>query len=120
MPGVPVTLIVCAPSAAAGMTVKEPVTLPLVIVQDDTGGPVVISVPGELEIAHVASAVLNPLPVTVTTVPTGPELEESVIVGVSVMTMNVAWAKSLPGVPVTMIVCAPNAAGLVTVNEPVT
>ncbi len=63
---------------------------------------------------------MKPLPVTVTTTLTGPEIGLRDIEGAVLVTVNVAWAKSLPGVPVTMIVCAPNAAGLVTVNEPVT
>jgi hypothetical protein len=65
------------------------------------------------------SAALKPLPVTVTAVPIGPELGTSVIVGVGLVTVNVAEAKS-PVEPVTVIKCAPNAAAALTVNDALT
>jgi hypothetical protein len=54
----------------------------------------------------------------VTTVPRGPEVGLSEIEGELVVTVNVAEAKS-PSEPVAVIVCAPNAAGIVRVNDPV-
>jgi hypothetical protein len=85
--------------------VKEPVTTPpLEIVQVE---PVTIVGSGVLVIGtHVpASAGAKPLPVTVTTVLTGPELGKRAIVGVGLVTVNTAWARS-PVLPVTVIVYA--------------
>jgi hypothetical protein len=65
-----------------------------------------------------ASAGLKPLPEIVTAVLTGPELGVRVIVGVGLVTVNVAAAIS-PDVPVTRIACAPRAGLAVIVNDPV-
>jgi hypothetical protein len=65
-----------------------------------------------------ASTGLNPLPITVTTVVTGPNVGITEIAAVEALTMNVAEAKSKV-VPVTLIVWAPNAAVPETVNDPV-
>ena len=43
----------------------------------------------------------KPLPETVTTVPTGPEIGLSIIVGEVLVTVNVAWATSPTGSPST-------------------
>ena len=56
--------------------------------------------PGLLAIAQPVSAVLNPLPVTVTEVPAGPELGVRVILGAGRVTVKVAEAKSVV-LPVT-------------------
>ncbi len=53
--------------------------------------------------AAAASAGANPLPLTVTVIPAGPEFGVSVIVGDAVETTNVAWPKS-PELPVTVMV----------------
>jgi hypothetical protein len=56
------------------------------MLQDET----VNNAAGVLEITQLVSAVLNPAPDTVTTVPEGPEIGLSVIVGVGVVTVKVA------------------------------
>jgi len=60
----------------------------------------------------------NPDAVTPTIMPLGPAAGVIVILGVIVVTVNVASAKS-PVLPVTLIVCAPAAAVVVTVKEAV-
>jgi hypothetical protein len=72
------------------MTVNEAVSCPLLeIVHDE---PVTILGAGVLviEVQVPASAVLKPLPVTVTTVRTGPELGLRTIEGVGLVTVNEA------------------------------
>ena len=54
-----------------------------------------------------ASPVANPLPETVTTVPTGPELGLTMIEGEVLVTMNVAWPTSPTGLPSTWITYGP-------------
>jgi len=49
----------------------------------------------------IASAGAKPLPETVTTVPSGPDVGLSVIVGKVPVTVSVAWATSPTGSPVT-------------------
>lgn len=111
-------MIVCAPMYGVNEpTVNEPlIEPPLAIVHDVA---VVMSGSGVLEsVQGPTSPTANPLPVTVTTVPRGPELGLRVIFGELVVTVNVAEPKS-PSVPVAVIVCAPKAAGIVVVNDPV-
>jgi len=59
---------------------------------------------------------LNPLPVTATTVLTGPKLGLSEIV--AAVTVNCAEAESAVGVPVTFTVYTPGTAVFFTLNEP--
>jgi hypothetical protein len=77
-PVLPKTLIVCAPNAAVLTTVKDAVTLPLADIEHvgPLGGTrLIMSGNGILvTVQKPASAVLNPLPVIVTPVPTTPEL----------------------------------------------
>jgi hypothetical protein len=58
----------------------------------------------------------NPDAVTPTVIPFGPAAGVIVILGVTVVTVNVARARS-PVLPVTLIVCAPGAAVVETVKE---
>ena len=58
----------------------------------------------------------NPDAVTPTVMPLGPAAGVIVILGVIVVTVNVARAKS-PVLPVTLIVCAPAAAVVTTEKE---
>jgi hypothetical protein len=95
-PELPLTLIVCAPIVPGGIlpTVKEPVTNPLgEIVQEDsvtTSGSGVLVMGAQ----EPASAGLNPLPITVTTLVTGPDVGPTAIAAVELLTMNVAEAVS--------------------------
>jgi hypothetical protein len=85
------------------MTVNEAVSCPLLeIVHDE---PVTMLGSGVLaiDVQEPESPDEKPLPVTVTTVLTGPELGTSEIEGEVVVTMNEACAKS-PPLPVTVIV----------------
>ena len=97
-PVLPVTVIVCAPNVALLRTVNEPVTTPPGEVEHE--GEVTMLGNGVLAIVQLESAVLNPLPVTVTTVRTGPKLGLSETDGVVLVTVNAACAKS-PLLPVT-------------------
>lgn len=114
----PKTVIVCEPMyGVVEPTVNEPLTEPPLAIVHDTA--VVMSGSGVLESVQApTSPTANPLPVTVTTVPRGPEVWLRVIFGELVVTVNVAEPKS-PSVPVAVIVCAPSAAGIVVVNDPV-
>jgi hypothetical protein len=117
-PGLPVTLIVCEPNAAVPLTVNEPVNCPLLeMLHADNvtiaGNGVSVIAPGH---TVAVSTVLNPLPVTVTTVLTGPDVGLSVIEGEVLTTVNVAVAESPAAVPVTVITYVPAVAGVKTVN----
>ena len=80
-PVLPLTWIVCAPGAAVLETVKEALTVPLAEIEHV--GDVTMSGKGILVTGRhePASAGLNPLPVIVTPVPTGPELGLRMIEG---------------------------------------
>ena len=108
-----------APNAAPVGTVKLPVNWPLEILQPEfvmmLGDGVSVMAPGQVTV----SKVLNPNPVIVTTVPAGPALFGlKVIVGVRVVTVKVAVAKSLlpPLFPESFTVYVPAVAVLLTVN----
>ena len=98
-PVLPVTWMVWAPKAAVDETVNVvELSFPPERVQD---GDVTMVGSGVLVIVHVAvSAVLKPLPVTVTVLPGVPELGVSEIIGPE--TVNDAVAKS-PVLPVTVM-----------------
>jgi hypothetical protein len=70
-----------------------------------------------IELEPHVSATLKPLPVIVTKVPTEPELGLSVIVATEAprVTVKVASAESGPGIPIAVIVYAPDAT-LATAN----
>jgi hypothetical protein len=72
-----------------------------------------VTTPPVPEIVHEVSLAANPLPLTVTTVPSGPELGVREIEGP--VTVNVAEPESPSGVPLTVIVYGP-AATLPTVK----
>lgn len=82
-PVLPVTLTVCAPGAAVLTTVKDAVTLPLAEIKHVGAGiAATMSGSGILVTVHKpASAVLKPLPVIVTPVPTTPEFGLRMIEG---------------------------------------
>jgi hypothetical protein len=97
------------------VTVKVPVTFP--VPAGKLHGAVPVKRPvGAVVIPQVVSVTTNPVPETVTKVPSCPEVGESVIVGVGVVTVNVAVAKS-PFEPVSVTVYVPNAAVDKTVKE---
>jgi hypothetical protein len=105
-PVLPLTWIVCAPGAAVLEAVKEALTVPLAEIEHE--GNVTMSGNGILVTGRhePASAGLNPLPVIVTPVPTGPELGLRMIegtrgkVGPGVM---IAVAKSPPALVTLMV-----------------
>ncbi len=83
----PLTVKMYVPGATVGSTWKD---VELITPLDNVHATELVSVAGVLEYVHRArSAVLKPLPVTVTSVPAGPEFGVSVIDGEVVVTMNV-------------------------------
>ena len=74
-----------------------------------------MEVPGLLVIVQLESVARNPVPVTVTDVPAGPEVGLNVIDGPGRVTVKAAVAKS-PLIPLTVTTYTPGAAGPVTVK----
>jgi len=74
-----------------------------------------LTAPPVIEPGLHVSAGLNPLPEIVTMAPTGAALDERVILGDGVVTVNVAWAMS-PVLPITVITYVPGAALESTMN----
>jgi len=98
--------------------VKDPVHPPLLIVAQPVKPVIRIVLDGlALSVkANPLSAEAKPEAVTDTTVLRGPAAGVNVSLGVVVVTVNVAVAKS-PVLPRTLIVCAPTAAEALTLKE---
>ncbi|MGP8070612.1 MAG: hypothetical protein ACLP5V_12055 [Candidatus Bathyarchaeia archaeon] len=104
--GLPVAVIVYVPDAVEA-TVNDADKVPLAIEQlkVSTGLP---------DNEQLVSAVEKPDPVTSTVAPTGAEAELSVIEGGAPLTVKLAEAESLPGLPLAVIVYVPDATSATT------
>jgi len=109
----PVTSIVYGPGAMVPTVNVKAVNTPVFRNVHKPGVPAEITAGVGLEICGQGgpkapiSAGANPLPVTVTTVPTGPEVGLSLIVGAEAVTVNVASAISPTVIPVTKMKYGP-------------
>ena len=88
---------------------------PAEVIEQDTDAKIT-GVVGDCRTLHrPASAALKPVPPTVTPVPEGPPVGETVVVGAFVVTVKVVLAES-PVLPVTVRVYTPGTADVAIVN----